>query len=485
MTTPINTLWTVLTANIPLQQWLSISTLYDIVEHNFDGFTEDDLAPVTDTNNEPTWHRNLRNALQRRRESQEILYDGNANYRIDKPYVWRMIREAVNSLNGQITYPQIKEYIDNRWADVNSETVTAQIIVLTVNHGSRIHYPENQKLRLTNTNSPYDFLYTTGRGQVVKYDQEEHGVWEIFKNPNNEFAVRQYSEAVNRKTYTPADIVWFKNVTNTTDGEAYLDLNENTFVIHFPTIHRTNVLSPAIDEVILVRQKVNRVPAFTHLVTPIDNELIDEINSPNYREDYRYGRRVKIIARTSRDNFIPVSSTLWERLNFAGITQDNACKIENIANIGNIDELQYDVWQRFNGHFIPTEQLSVTTTAALINELATSYPDLTVTEGELRLVAHLVKERNRKIVREKKQQAISNNTLLCEVCAFSFPDTYQANFIECHHKTPIGQTGVRETTLDDLALVCANCHRMLHAKFDGQFLSIAQLRGRMLSLQTA
>lgn len=484
MTTPINTLWTVLTANIPLQQWLDISTLYEIVEQNFNGFTADDIAPVTASNNEPTWHRNVRNALQRRRESGEILYDGNANYRIDKPYVWRMIKEAVNALNGEISYPQIKEYIDNRWADVNPETVTAQIIVLTVNHDSRIHYPENQKLRLTNTNSPYDLLFTTGRGQVVKYNQEEHGVWGIFKDENDEFAVREFSESVNRKTYTPVDIVWFKNVTNTINGEAYLELTENTFVIHFPTIHKMNVLSPTIDELILVRQKVNGVPAFTHLVTPIDNELFDEIKSPNYREDYRYGRRVKIIAKTNSNNFIPVSSTLWERLNFAGITQGNACRIENIANIGNIDELQFDIWQRFNGHFVPTEQQSASTTVALISELETSNPDLTVTEGELRLVAHLVKERNRKIVKEKKQQAINNNTLLCEVCTFSFPDIYNSNFIECHHKTPIGQAGVRETTLDDLALVCANCHRMLHTKFDGVFLSIPELRQRINSLQT-
>jgi hypothetical protein len=479
MTTPINTLWTVLNANIPLQQWLDISRLYEIVEQNFDAFTRDDLAPVMTTKKEPTWHRNVRNALQRRRASGEILYDGNANYRIDRPYVWRMIKEAVNALNGPITYPQIKEYIDNRWTDVNSETVTAQIIVLSVNHNSRIHYPENQKLRLTNTNSPYDLLYTTGRGQVVKYDQDEHGVWEILKNLNNEFEVKQFNEDLKRKIYTPSDIVWFKNVTNTTNGEAYLQLTENPFVIHFPTKHRTNVLSPAVDDIILVYQKVNGVAAFTHLVTPVDTELIED----DTRIDYRYGRRVKIIAKTNKDNFIPVSSTLWDRLNFSGITQGNACKLENISNIGNIDELQFDIWQRFAKYFIPSEQHSIAATSAIINELEITNPEISVTEGGLRLVSHLIKERNRKIVREKKQQAINSNSLHCEVCTFSFPETYQSNFIECHHLSPIGQAGVRETTLDDLALVCANCHRMLHTKFDGHFLSIPQLQERINYLQ--
>lgn len=398
---------------------------------------------------------------------------------MERPYVWQMIKEAVDNLNRRVSYSDIKEYINSKWTGVNQDTITAQIIVLSVNHDSRIHYPENHKPRLTNSNSPYDLLFNTDRGEVEKYNLNEHGIWEIYKDENDKPVVRKFSEEITRKIFTPTDIVWFKNVTNTTNGEAYLQLTENPFIIHFPTKHKTNVLSPAVDDIILVYQKVNGIAAFTHLVTPVDNELIED----DTRTDYRYGRRVKIIAKTNRDNFIPVSSTLWDRLNFSGITQGNACKLENISNIGNIDELQFDIWQRFTEHFIPSEQQSATTTSAIINELQITNPDISVTEGELRLVAHLVKERNRKIVIEKKQQAINSNTLDCEVCTFSFPETYQSNFIECHHLSPIGQAGVRETKLEDLALVCANCHRMLHTKFDGQFLSIQQLQTRIKSLQ--
>ena len=88
MITPINTLWTVLVNNIPLRQWINISELYRIVETNFISFTNDDLSPVTSNNNEPTWHRNLRNALQSKNNSGEILYDENANYKIERPYIW-------------------------------------------------------------------------------------------------------------------------------------------------------------------------------------------------------------------------------------------------------------------------------------------------------------------------------------------------------------------------------------------------------------
>jgi 5-methylcytosine-specific restriction protein A len=398
-----------------------------------------------------------------------------------RPYVWQMIKEAINTFDRKVSYLDIKEYINDKWTAVNQKTITAQIIVLSVNHYSRIHYPENQKPRLTNSNSPYDLLFKTDRGKIEKYNLSEHGIWEICKDENDKPFVRQYSEGEPKKIFTPTDITWFKNVSNKRIGEAYLQITENTFVIHVPTKHKTNVLSPAVGEIILVYQKVNGVAGFTHLVTPVDNILIED----DTRVDYRYGRRVKIIAKTNRDNFIPVSTTLWDKLNFAGITQGNVCKIENISNIGNIDELQFDIWQKFEDYFIPCEQQSATTTSAIIKELQITNPELSVREGELRLVAHLVKERNRKIVKEKKQRAISSNTLYCEVCTFSFQETFQYNFIECHHLSPIGQLGIRETKLKDLALVCANCHRMLHTKLDGKFLTLKQLKARIKSLQTA
>ena len=37
------------------------------------------------------------------------------------------------------------------------------------------------------------------------------------------------------------------------------------------------------------------------------------------------------------------------------------------------------------------------------------------------------------------------------------------NYIECHHDIPLHKLKPNTlTTIDDLRLVCANCHRMLH-----------------------
>lgn len=295
----------------------------------------------------------------------------------------------------------------------------------------------------------------------------------VFNNPDSYFTVTVLD--VSQTLYTPSNIQWFKSVTNEELGEAYLDFSENTFVLNFPNKHKTNILSPNINDIILIYQKVKGIAAFTHLVTPIDDKIVD-----SERPNYRFGRRVKIIAKTNTENYIKVSSTLWHKVKLSGVTQGNACKIENIGSVENIDELKLDIWEAFKKHFIPSEKESATITSSIIKELEITNPDLTVKEGELKLVTHIVKERNRKIVLEKKRQAIKNNNLKCEVCTFSFPEKYQSNFIECHHISPISLSqGIVETTLDDLALVCSNCHRMLHTKFNGVYLNIKELRNRI------
>ncbi|WP_147273876.1 endonuclease NucS domain-containing protein [Fontibacillus phaseoli] len=101
-----------------------------------------------------------------------------------------MIKEAVeNSPNVKVSYQEIKDYIFRTYGDINEGTINAQIIVCTVNQPSRIHYPENKKPRISKTK--YDFLYTVGRGQVVIYNPEEHGVWEITHSNFGKLVVRQ------------------------------------------------------------------------------------------------------------------------------------------------------------------------------------------------------------------------------------------------------------------------------------------------------
>lgn len=90
-------------------------------------------------------------------------------------------------------------------------------------------------------------------------------------------------------------------------------------------------------------------------------------------------------------------------------------------------------------------------------------------EGKLKLKQHLAKERNSKVVKLAKARYLKkHNKLICQVCEFDFVDRYGdlgEGYIEGHHTKPISEMVENETTkVKDIALVCANCHRMLHRK---------------------
>ncbi|USD26601.1 HNH endonuclease [Flagellimonas marinaquae] len=94
-----------------------------------------------------------------------------------------------------------------------------------------------------------------------------------------------------------------------------------------------------------------------------------------------------------------------------------------------------------------------------------------IREGEVIYKLHKYRERNPKITKVKKDKYFKENGKLdCEVCSFDFFQTYGKlgkGFIECHHRTPISELEPNsKTKLSDLALVCSNCHRMLHREIN-------------------
>ncbi len=123
---------------------------------------------------------------------------------MNRPPVWQMIKEAIQTLNGKATYTQIRDFIKQKYGDVNEKTITAQTICCSVNHPSRIHFPENKKPRKCDTQ--YDFLFTPTRGRVELYDLNTHGMWEIRLNEYGKLVVAQYnlaevdSEAIDSET---------------------------------------------------------------------------------------------------------------------------------------------------------------------------------------------------------------------------------------------------------------------------------------------
>ena len=90
-------------------------------------------------------------------------------------------------------------------------------------------------------------------------------------------------------------------------------------------------------------------------------------------------------------------------------------------------------------------------------------------EGQILTRTHRYRERNTKLVKRKKEKVQKERgTLACEVCGFDFSGTYGERgegFIECHHTKPVSDLRDGGTTnIADLALVCSNCHRMIHRR---------------------
>lgn len=87
-------------------------------------------------------------------------------------------------------------------------------------------------------------------------------------------------------------------------------------------------------------------------------------------------------------------------------------------------------------------------------------------EGSVKSYIGKRRERDPKLRVAKIKATISaGEPIACEVCSFDFEMTYGTRghgYIEVHHKNPLHVTGEVVTQLDDLALLCANCHRMIH-----------------------
>ena len=87
-------------------------------------------------------------------------------------------------------------------------------------------------------------------------------------------------------------------------------------------------------------------------------------------------------------------------------------------------------------------------------------------EGRLVPKVHLIRERDPKLVAKFKASLAEAR---CEACGINLSEIYgalAADYIEAHHKRPVALTQEGSvTTLDDLAALCPNCHRIIHKNY--------------------
>lgn len=111
--------------------------------------------------------------------------------------------------------------------------------------------------------------------------------------------------------------------------------------------------------------------------------------------------------------------------------------------------------------------------------VATEDDESAFPEGRQLFRQHQVRERDSSVARKAKLKRLTEvGRLICDVCEFDFEKSYGPlgiGFIEAHHTVPISKlNGTTKTRIADFALVCSNCHRMLHRSTEG--FSVADLR---------
>jgi 5-methylcytosine-specific restriction protein A len=104
-------------------------------------------------------------------------------------------------------------------------------------------------------------------------------------------------------------------------------------------------------------------------------------------------------------------------------------------------------------------------------------------EGALLTAIHRRRERNRQIRRRLIAKKRAKGKLQCELCDTSSPisdESIEDAIFEAHHIVPVAMAPERKTRLSEMALLCANCHKLLHRWISrrGQWLDIVE--GRIL-----
>ncbi|AEF86513.1 hypothetical protein TREPR_1816 [Treponema primitia ZAS-2] len=177
--------------------------------------------------------------------------------------------------------------------------------------------------------------------------------------------VPEISKNYKTKQFGASDIRWVKNVNDEKTSSAYLRPDKRVIInpngvffclqVNTPSFKKS-LNSVHFGELILLYQYLNNqtVKCFTHLVTPIADEVIQN----PYSDDGGPGRWVKVIGMTNNQakNSIPITDTEWRTIGFKfGVHRDLSYQ-QGIAFEINPDKqlseqqftnLQNNIWSKF------------------------------------------------------------------------------------------------------------------------------------------
>lgn len=175
-----------------------------------------------------------------------------------------------------------------------------------------------------------------------------------------------------------------------------------------------------------------------------------------------------------------------------------AFKLQNLRQVatgkglGNVSKMDRVIWAEFGSspEMVRLAAARILEAVKSIETLAALEDDLDeFAEGRIVTELHIRRERDGRLRERLLLQLKKAGPLRCEMCdvtAMSLGASFEDAIFEAHHKLPLSSTGPRITRLSDVALLCANCHRVIHrAISDGKrWISVESARD-LLRLKSA
>jgi 5-methylcytosine-specific restriction enzyme A len=168
-------------------------------------------------------------------------------------------------------------------------------------------------------------------------------------------------------------------------------------------------------------------------------------------------------------------------------------KLQNLRQLatgkglGNVSATDRKIWAEYGSKLQSVKQVAsrirqaIELSDALSSEQDNDDDQVEFAEGGVFTAIHRRRERNRNIRKRLIAARKKKGQLQCEMCQ-SLPwarnVTLEAASFEAHHVVPVAAALERKTRLSDMALLCANCHRLLHRaiSLEGRWLDIYEAR---------
>ena len=186
----------------------------------------------------------------------------------------------------------------------------------------------------------------------------------------------------------------------------------------------------------------------------------------------------------------PAELGTYRNPNGVGLKLSNFLKFDpeySGAGMEHSGKLDGEIWDEFandrNRLNLVAEAIKANSQTQLLPEvMEPGNDDMEAAEGRLLTSVHLIRERKPILVTKKKSKVLADTKKLeCEACGFDFHKVYGSigyGFAECHHTKPVSSLLPNEKTkLSDLAILCSNCHRMIHRS--KPWLSVADLKSKI------